>query len=139
MRTWKPLLLAALAGACLAGCFDSNEKRLLGTWTLDVESLKELDDFKKMSVEEQQLMLQLFGSMDMELTFTSDKLLFEAAVFGQRQSDEATYEVKSADGDRFVLSTTNSKGKTEEVTAEFKGDTLVIDMGDRKKFALKRK
>ncbi len=135
MRTL--ILACTLLG--LAGCFDSPEDRLLGTWTLDAESFREMEDFRKLPEEQQQMAVGMLESMQMEITFTKDTIRAEIQAFGQKKTDEKPYEVERVDGDRMVLSAKDDKGKTQEVQVELRGDVLLFEMGPGKRVVLKRK
>lgn len=132
------LALVTLLAAGLAGCFDSPEEKLLGTWVLDIASFEELDEYKRMPEEQKELAMGMLESMHMEITFTKDTIRADMEVFGQKKSDSKAYEVKSADGNRLVLSAKDDNGKMRDVPVEIRGDVMFFDLG-KGKVALKRK
>ena len=125
--------------ALVAGCWEAPEDKLIGTWILDAESFRTLDEFQELSEEEREFALELLRMMTMELTFTREHVRFVAVVMGETKTEEASYRVASATGDTIVLVTRDSKDRIERVTAELRGAVLVIRMGGKQTLTLKKK
>lgn len=123
------------------GCSKKPAEALVGKWAVDVDSLAEMDEFKNMPEEERKAALEMAkGFMSsMSVEFTADKAIME--MMGKKE--EASYTVKSSEGDKLVIEMVETKdGKEEkrEVTVEMKGsDKVVLHMGEKEKFPLKRK
>ncbi len=139
LRFTRSFLWVALAAVALtAGCGGGGAS-LVGTWVLDVEATKEWDDFKKMPEGQRKIMEAMLPMIEMEMTFTSDKMTFSAKIMGQDQSEEFGYKIKSQTGTKMVLESTDKDGKVETINAEIKGDLLFLSKGGNEKFALRRK
>ena len=132
------LWVALVAVALTAGCGGGGSS-LVGTWVLDVKAFEEFDEFKEMPEEQRKMTMAMMAMIEMELTFTSDKMTFHAKIMGQDKSDEMSYEIKSQTGNKMVLESTDKEGKKETVNAEIKGDLLFLSKGGNEKFALRRK
>jgi hypothetical protein len=79
------------------------------------------------------MMKTLMGELSME--FQPGKLTI--AVGGKRQ--EATWQVKTEEGNKLVITTTSeaNKGKSQDIEVELSGDTLRVGMG-KQRLVLKR-
>lgn len=109
--------------------------KLIGKWGLDVEKLSELEEIKKMPEDQRKMALEMAKGMLVAATFefTADKMIKD----GMGKKEEASYKVKSQEGDKVVIETTK-EGKTETMNCEFKGETLIIN-NDKITLTLKRK
>lgn len=130
------VLLALFALAC--GGALSN--KLLGRWVVDWEKTAESLELPKEQTGTAPdpkaavgMMKTLMGELTME--FQPGKLT--VAVGGKRQ--EATWQVKSEEGNKLVITTTAqaNKGKSQDIEVEFSGDTLRVGMG-KQRLVLKR-
>ncbi len=83
--------------------------------------------------------MAMMAMIEMEMTFTSDKMVFKGKIMGQPKSDEMSYKITSQTGNKMVLETTDQDGKKQTLNAEIKGDLLFLSKGDTEKFALRRK
>jgi hypothetical protein len=136
--------LLALGVAVLAACGrGSPQEQLLGVWTLDRELLQETQEFKDAPETERQMMMGLLQGMNMEITFTKDKvnMSMKASFMGQSKesSEQGTYRVVSTDGDKLVLDMTDDQGKTERFQVEVDGDKLIVRADDSPPMTLRRK
>ncbi len=139
LRFTRSFLWVALAAVALtAGCGGGGAS-LVGTWVLDVEATKEWDEFKGMPEGPRKMMEAMLAMIEMEMTFTSDKMTFSAKIMGQDQSEEFGYKIKSQTGNKMVLESTDKDGQKKTVNVEIKGDLLFISKGDNEKLALRRK
>ncbi len=138
LRFTRSFLWVALAAVALtAGCGGGGTS-LIGTWVLDVKALEEFDEFKNLPDEQRKMAEAMMAMIELELTFTTDTVLFNAKMGGEEQKEEASYEIKSQTGNKMVLEATDKDGKVEMINAEIKGDLLFLSK-DNQKFALRRK
>ena len=122
----------ALALGCfllLAGCGGDLHSKLLGEWQVDTEYLKTTDEYKKMSDMEKGMMEGMLGAMTMKITEDT------VTMMGQT----IKYSVKSQDGDKIVLESTDAKDKNKEVTISFDGDTMLFHGDKGETIPFKRK
>jgi hypothetical protein len=127
-------LLTSMFLACSGG--GSGADKIVGKWTVDVDALSEMEEFKKMPEEQRKMALEMAKGMmsSMEFEFTKDT--FKVSMMGK--SEEGSYTVKSSEGDKVVLSAKGKDGKEEEMTVSANGDKMVMHMG-KDQFPLKRK
>jgi hypothetical protein len=121
----------------------SNHDKLQGEWGIDVDKMIELDpkaqEQLKANPGMKDMMVKMMGSA--KFTITKDSLT--ASLMGK--DEKATYTVKSQEGNKVVIETTekadDDKEKVEIITATFVNDNLVIltKDGDDEKIPLKRK
>lgn len=127
-----------LGGLALSAC-SKPEDKIVGTWAFDTdatiagdERLKAMpEDQRKMATEMAQKMFQ-----DASFEFSKDgKMTMNAA----GKKEEATYSVKSAEGNKVVLNAKGKDGKDEEITVDTSaGDKLVLSMKDQKIYLKKK-
>jgi hypothetical protein len=139
----RTLLSIAVLGLVLAlvlpGCSSASaSSQLLGTWSLDIEAMKQMDEFKNAAEAEQKMMEMMYGNMKMEFTFTETEVSMAGEMMGQKQSDTKPYTIKSEQGNTLVISVKNDEGVDEDVTAIVGGDTLSLNRGNES-YELKRK
>jgi HSP20 family molecular chaperone IbpA len=132
------VLFALMLAVAVSGCSKKPEDAIVGKWTVDVDALSEMDEFKKMPEEERKAALELakgfMASMNFE--FTKDKAIVEA----MGKKEEGSYTIKSSSGNQLVLEMKKpGSDKPEEVKVDVDGDKLVLHMGEKEKFPLKRK
>jgi hypothetical protein len=125
----------------LGGCAKGGADKIIGKWTVDVDALSNMDEFKKMPEDQRKMALDMAKGMmsSMEFEFTKDAL--KVSMMGQTK--EGTYTVKSAEGDKIVIVSKEKDkdgkdGKEEEITIDASGDKLVLHMG-KDEFPLKKK
>lgn len=135
------LLVAALVMA-LAGCSKKPEEAIQGKWGIDMEAMKDTEEFKKMPEEEREMAMKMMEAMAgaMSIEITADKMVME----GMGKKEESTYTVKSADGSKLVLEAKSKKEdgteKVETLNVEVKGgDSIIVKTGDGEAMPLKRK
>ena len=135
----RNLMLVILSALVFSfGCSDSAEDRLQGTWQLDKSAMKENDQYKNAPDIQKAAMDKMFEMMKMEMTFDDGKMTGSYGSVGQEEKMNATYEVKSEDGDKLVLESTEEGGKTETVTCWVTDDKLTFE-AKGEKFTLIRK
>lgn len=135
MRLLRTSLILVALAFVLSACGAKASSKMIGKWSIDVDKIGEMEEFKKMPEDQKKAALDMAKQLGTSMTFefTADKIVMEA--MGQKK--EGTYTIKSETADKVVLDT-KLDGKSEEMTVEIKGDGLV--MGDGKKsFPLKHK
>jgi hypothetical protein len=126
-----------LCGLALSAC-SKPEDKLVGTWGVDLDATMAGDEKMKSLPEEQRKMAMdmakgLFAQSSFE--FTKDGKMI-ANFAGKKE--EGSYTVKSAEGDRLVLSTKGKDGKEEDVTVEAKDNKLHLLMKDQRLVLMKK-
>ena len=72
----RRLLFATLAVVCLVapGCGNSVQKKIVGTWTLDLEATKGLAHFQAMPEKQRATLYKNLDGMEMEVDFSATTL-----------------------------------------------------------------
>lgn len=104
-------------------------KDLEGTWIVDAESLKKLDEYINASEEEQRKMRAQITDLGMNMTFSRGLLLMTFSVprgpaHKIRQTIEGAYQVVQSNGQAFQLQV-DFFGDKELVEIDLTGDTLI--------------
>ncbi len=120
-----------------AACSDSKEDQLQGTWVLDIDSFKETSEYKDANEISKKGMLNVLESMDMEITFSGNKVISKMKLMGDSKEKSSDFEVTESDGDKLTLKTTVD-GKEKLAVATINGDKLLFE-SEGKKFTMKRK
>ena len=118
-------------------CSDSKEDQLQGTWVLDIDSFKETSEYKDANDISKKGMLNMLESMDMEITFSGNKVISKMKLMGDSKEKSSDFEVTESDGDKLTLKTTVD-GKEKLAVATINGDKLLFE-SEGKKFTMKRK
>ncbi len=100
--------------------------KLIGTWVVAPEAIKERDSYKNATETQRKMMEETISKVKQELTFTHNKMKMDMEIGGNKRSHENDYTVKSVEGNRLVLTVKDQNGKTEDSTVEFDGDKLVL-------------
>ncbi|HSN98539.1 MAG TPA: hypothetical protein VLS89_09575 [Candidatus Nanopelagicales bacterium] len=126
-----------LGGLLLVAC-SKPEDKLVGTWGVDLDATIAADEKLKAMPEDQRKMATEFAQKmfaEASFEFTKDgKMLANFA----GKKEEGSYTVKSAEGDKIVLSTKGKDGKEEDMTVEASADKLVLSIKDQKMFLKKK-
>ncbi len=120
-----------------AACSDSKEDQLQGTWVLDIDSFKETSEYKDANDISKKGMLTMLESMNMEITFSGNKVISKMKLMGDSKEKSSDFEVTKSDGDKLTLKTTLD-GKEEIAVVTINGDKLLFE-SEGKKFTMKRK
>ncbi len=132
------LLILALASVGLSGC-SGEANPLIGTWTLDAETMKQTDEYKSATPEEQQQMVAMVSMMTLELTFTEDEILSKTSIMGESKEEKDAYVIQKRDGDHITIASTNNEGEKDVAEAHVKGDVLEMSSEGSPVLILKRK
>lgn len=112
------LAIAATALLGLTACSKSPAEKIVGSWSVDVDALAQTEEFKNMPEDKRKMALEMAKGMMSQMTFEITKDKIKTSMMGKTM--EATYTVKSTDGDKITLLTKEIKdgkeGKEEEVT-----------------------
>ena len=73
------------------------------------------------------------------MSITADTMKFSGQLKGQKESEELRYKIRKRTDGKMVLETTDAQGDLETVTAEVKGDLLLLSRGKWEMFPLRRK
>lgn len=114
-----------LCGLTLIAC-SKPEDKIVGVWTVDVDSTVGTDDRLKAMPEEQRKMAMDMARglfKDSTFEFTKDGKMI-ANMAGKKE--EGSYAVKSAEGDKLVLATKDKTGKDDDMTAQAKDGKLYL-------------
>ena len=84
---------------------------LLGKWTLDVEGMKQFDEFKKLPPEQQKMALAMVSSMKMQIEFTDKTIKMNVNMMGQKKSEETPYSILKQEGDAYTIETSKKTKK----------------------------
>ncbi|MEM7167611.1 MAG: hypothetical protein AAF581_19315 [Planctomycetota bacterium] len=126
-------MLALVAG--LMGC-SASAPDIKGNWTVDAESMKLTEDYKKMPEAQQQMMDVVMESMKVDIT--ADKIIMKMSFMGQEQTEEASYKITKTEGNKLTVETTDKDGKTESKVIEVDGDKLNLPDDDGVVMVLRR-
>ena len=125
------------AGVALSGC-SKPEDKIVGTWGIDFDATMAADDkLKAMPPEQQKMAKEMAAGLFKETSFEFTKDGKMKANFAGKQ-EEGSYTVKSAEGDKLVLSTKEKSGKDSEVTAEVKDGKLTLTTQGQKIILVKK-
>jgi len=117
-----PVALLLVAGIAV---YPAGDSRLLGTWVLDPDLLFELEQFQHYTEEQKAATRRLFENVKIEFTFTRRRVRYQSDIGGKHEVKEGSYRVKSADGDRLVVSFFRDEGWEDNVV-ELHADSIVI-------------
>jgi hypothetical protein len=126
-----------LCGLALSAC-SKPEDKIVGTWGIDLDATVAGDEKLKALPEEQRKMAMDMAKglfKDSSFEFTKDGKMI-ANFAGKKE--EGTYMVKSAEGDKLVLSTKGKDGKDEDMTVEAKDNKLYLGIKDQKLVLMKK-
>ncbi|MFN3198580.1 MAG: hypothetical protein ACE366_09245 [Bradymonadia bacterium] len=130
LRGTLAALMALFSLAMLSGCSGGKaDQQMRGSWAVDVEALKDTDEFKAMPEAERRLtqsMLNAYANVRFEIT--ADRMTMSGLT---ATAEELSYSVKSVNGTQVTIETLRSgqPGATptrSEVTVE--GDRMWIKM-----------
>lgn len=137
-RSYNLLASLILFGSlALSGC-SKPEDKLVGTWGIDLDATMANDEkLKAMPPEQQKMAKDMAAGLfkDTNFEFTKDGKM--KANFAGKQ-EEATYAVKSSEGDKFVLSTKDKSGKDQDVTVEVHDKQMTITTNGQKLILAKK-
>ena len=137
-RSRKLIASFLLLGSLLLAACSKPEDKLIGTWGVDLDATIAADEKLKAMPEDQRKMATEFAQKmfaEASFEFTKDgKMLANFA----GKKEEGSYTVKSAEGDKIVLSTKGKDGKEEDMTVEASADKLVLSIKDQKMFLKKK-
>ena len=120
-----------------AGCGSGSS--LEGEWTLDAQAIEEFDTYRELTDDRKKMLRGMLKMLELEMSITADTMKFSGQLNGRQESEELRYKIqKRADG-KLLLETTNTQGEQETVTAEVKGDLLLLSRGKWEMFPLRRK
>lgn len=114
-----------LSGLALSAC-SKPEDKIVGTWGIDLEATMGADEkLKAMPPEQQKMAKEMTQGLlkDTSFEFSKDGKM-TANFFGKKE--EAQFTVKSAEGDKLVLTTKDKNGKDQELTVEAKDGKLTL-------------
>jgi hypothetical protein len=110
----------------VCGCGASPNDKLVGTWVIDPEAMKETEGYKNASEAERQMMDSMGSSLKWEMTFTRDTVKMDMGM-GVTEAKESPYAVKSVEGNTFVLTAKVQNGVESDMTVEVAGDQLILN------------
>ena len=110
---------------------------LIGTWVIDVEGFKQLEEFKSLPAEQQTAALAIMAQMKMQVEFTTDKIKMTGELMGQKKTEETAYSVVKQEGDAYTVEVTKKDGQKESQIIVASKDALTIKQGG-KTLVLKR-
>ncbi|MBU0549968.1 hypothetical protein KKF91_02840 [Myxococcota bacterium] len=137
-------LIGLLALLALSGCSKPADK-IVGTWTVDIESLDSDPSLQKLEGDQKKAALEMAKKMmaDMSFEFTKDGKMKMA--FG-KMAKEGTYKVTKTEGNTVTIEGTMKEGqgdkakdKTEELKIEVLKDKIKITGPDKKSITFARK
>lgn len=103
----------------------SGAERLTGTWSVDVEAIKQSEKFQNMPKKKRKMAEGMLDSMLADATMSFDGEQMTMNMAGKKQ--KATYEVIDSSGDSMTLETTEKgSGKTQKVDLSFDGEKLIF-------------
>ena len=141
MRSFIGVLsVALLVTATIAGCGGSASAstQLLGDWEIDVDGMKEMEEFKKASEMEQKMMVGMLEGMDLTVTFTESEMKSSMSMMGKTKEDSQPYSIRSENGRSLVIVGKRQDGTEEAINVTIRGKKMTVVSGNDK-FALKRK
>jgi hypothetical protein len=110
---------------------------IVGTWALDPNAMKEMEEYKNAPPEQQKMMDGLLGSMEMSMTFTDDSMKMTAKLGGETKESEGKYTIKSNEGGKLTIEG-EVDGKKEEQTFTLDGDKLIMEDNGQKMVFLRK-
>jgi hypothetical protein len=126
-----------LGGLALSAC-SKPEDKIVGTWGIDLEATMGADEKLKAMPEDQQKMAkEMAAGLFKDTSFEFGKDGKMTANFAGKK-EEAQFTVKSAEGDKLVLSTKDKSGKDQEMTVEAKDSKLYLTTGGQKLVLMKK-
>lgn len=127
-------LLAAVVGFVV---FRSNtDERLLGTWEIDMEAVKQMPQFQEADQMEQEMGLRMLKALGIQIIFTEDKVKLGGPFAGAAKQKEVDYRVIESDGGSVTVEF-DRDGKWERQVLRIDGDRLQMSH-DGKQFPLRR-
>ena len=115
----RTLLFALLVAA---GCGAKPQDRIVGTWELDKEAMRNREAVRRLPERDRELALAEIASHHMTIVITGDTIEVDGEPLPQAMHLEGTYEVASSDGSKLVL---RLNGETVGVTVD--GDKLTFE------------
>jgi hypothetical protein len=133
MKSYTPVAsLLALICLCFFGCGDvtASKETLVGTWTIDKATMrktfkKEINKLKggtdKKEIEAMETMIEgRLNQIELTLQFKSDGTFNKSSTIEKKaESEEGTWEVTKADGDRLTVSISVDGKDASEGTVKF--------------------
>ena len=129
--------IGTVALVLAAGC--GSGARLEGEWTLDAQAIEEFDAYRQLTDDRKKMLQGRLKMLELEMSITADTMKFSGQLKGQKESEELRYKIRKRTDGKMVLETTDAQGDLETVTAEVKGDLLLLSRGKWEMFPLRRK
>lgn len=127
-------LLAAVVGFVVFQ--PGADARLIGTWEIDIDRVKEMPQFQEASEEEQEMGLQMLKAMGIQVIFTKDKVRLGGPFAEMATQKEMDYRVVESDGGSVTVEIHRNE-KWERHVLEIDGDRLTMEHQGRP-FPLRR-
>ena len=129
--------IGTVAVLLAAGC--GSGASLEGEWTLDAQAIEEFDAYRQLTDDRKKMLQGRLKMLELEMSITADTMKFSGQLKGQKESEELRYKIRKRTDGKMVLETTDAQGDLETVTAEVKGDLLLLSRGKWEMFPLRRK